>query len=293
MKVAVIGSNGYIARNFVYYLKTNTEIEVYGYDIHDESVSNIPYKKINLLDANTLNLVDTHVDFIYLFSGITGVKQGFDNYDAFIDVNEKGLIALLNKIKMDNSNARIMFPSTRLIYKGKKDIALHEDAEKECNCLYGINKLACENILKLYNKAFDISYTIFRICVPYGDLISGENSYGTIGFFKKSILENGYITLYGDGQQKRSFIHIEDLCRALYFLQKDVRSKNEIFNLGGKDVMSLLELSNVLIKKYGGELKFVPFPELEERLETGDTIFDDSKLLNLGFEYKNNMLEKL
>lgn len=291
-KIVVIGSNGYIARNLIYFIKNKEDVKIYGYDIQEQSVIDIEYQQINLMNKETIELINTDVDFIYMFSGMTGVKQGFDEYEKFIDVNEKGLLALLNKMVKSKSEARIMFPSTRLVYKGKKDSPLKEDDILECNSIYGVTKLACENILKVYQKAFDIKYTVFRICVPYGDLLSGNPSYGTIGIFKKSLHENGFITIYGDGKQKRSFIHIKDLCRALLFIENNIHTINQIINVGGNDCLSILDISQILIKK-GGSIKYVPFPELDEKIETGDTIFDDSKLLNLGFQYKHNLNEVL
>ena len=80
------------------------------------------------------------------------------------------------------STAKIVFPSTRLVYKGKDEPLLENDT-KEFKTIYSINKYACEQYLKMYSDVFDIRYCIFRICVPYGSLLDGVSSYGTAEFF--------------------------------------------------------------------------------------------------------------
>lgn len=288
-KISIIGSNGYIARNFIYYLKKNENVEIFEYDIQDNKKNNKFYKQIDLMDVKTLDAINTNVDFIYVFAGLTGVKESFSNYDDFIDINIKGLISILNKVVNDENPARIMYPSTRLIYKGKKNYSLKETDDLECNSLYAVTKLACENILEVYHKIYGINYTIFRICIPYGDLTAGNTSYGTIGMFQTSLKKYNNITLYGSGNLKRSFIHIEDLCRALVFLENNTKTINQTFNIGGPDQISLLDLARLLTRKRGGTIKNIPFPELDNKIETGDTIFDDSKLLKLGFDFKKTI----
>lgn len=59
---------------------------------------------------------------------------------------------------------------------------MKEDDEKETKTIYAVNKIACENLLYAYRQNFDIPYTIFRICVPFGNMFSDDYSFGTIGF---------------------------------------------------------------------------------------------------------------
>lgn len=81
-----------------------------------------------------------------------------------MDVNEKGLLHLLNHIRLSPYRPKIIFPSTRLVYQGA-DKALTEEAKKETKTIYAVNKLACEGYLYAYRQSFDIPYTIFRICI--------------------------------------------------------------------------------------------------------------------------------
>jgi UDP-glucose 4-epimerase len=276
-KSIIIGSNGYLGRNLVYYLSTQNE-EIICYDIHKASIaSQSNYNQLDITNYESVSKIDVNTDYIYMFAGITGTYQGFDEFNRYIDINEKGLLNILTRIRDTGSQARIIFPSTRLVYKGQTGVLLKEDSEKETKTLYALNKLACENLLLMYENAFGLKYTIFRICVPYGTLIEGETSYGTIGFFLNKAMNGQNIPLYGDGSLRRTFTHVADICRILYETVKIKKSEGKIYNIGGEN-LSLLDLASKIANKYRVKVEFVLWPDLTIKIESGDTIFDSSLL---------------
>ena len=283
----VIGSNGYIGHNLTHYLKSLNE-EVYCFDIQDKSINESDnYNQLDITDYNKVCELNLNVDYIYLFAGLTGTSQGFDSYGKYIDINEKGLLNILTRMKESGSQARIVFPSTRLVYKGKQNTLLKEDAEKETNTIYALNKLTCEYILAMYQKAFGIQYTIFRICVPYGSLVKSEISYGTLGFFLQKAKNQQNIELYGDGLLRRTFTHVVDICNTIYTAIQYEESNGQTYNIGGEN-LSLLDVASEIAKKHSVKVVFTEWPKLTLQIESGDTIFDSEnldKLVNKGAYY--------
>lgn len=276
-KSIVIGANGYIGRNLTHYLKKRNE-EIICYDIHNKSVDNIiNYSQLDITDYESVSQINLDVDYIFMFSGLTGTSQSFDDYERYIDINEKGLLNILTVLRKANSQARIIFPSTRLIYKGQSNILLKENSEKEAKTLYALNKLACENLLSMYKNAFGIHYTIFRICIPYGTIIEGETSYGTIGFFLNKALNGQNITLYGDGLLKRTFTHVSDICNKIFLAIQHEESDGKTYNIGG-EIFSLFDLASKIAMKYKVNIEFTEWPSLALKIESGDTIFDSTLL---------------
>lgn len=289
VKSIIIGSNGYIGRNLAWYLTKKSE-DVICYDINDTSNETyINYQKLNIINQAEVDDIDTNVDFIYLFAGLTGTSQGFDDFNSYVDINEKGLLNLLSTMRKQASKARLVFPSTRLVYKGQTGIALKEDAEKETKTLYAVNKLACEHILPMYKNAFDINYTIFRICVPYGNLLEGGFSYGTLGFFIQKACAGENISLFGDGSLRRSFTHVEDICNKITGAVVKEESNGKIYNIGGEN-LSLLDVAQQIAAKYGVAVEFTTWPALALKIESGDTIFDGKALNEIcGDGFKHNL----
>lgn len=276
-RIAIIGACGYIGKHLVKYLRDNYNIDPDTYDIFGASLSN--YKQVDLTDKNSVNNIDLNVDYIFDFAGLTGTYVGFEKYELYNSINELGLLNLLDAIKSSPYRPKIIYPSTRLVYKGV-DKPLKEDDEKETKTIYAVNKLACEGILQAYKASFDIPYTVFRICIPYGNLLSTDYSFGTVGFFIKQAKSGNDITLYGGGDVKRTFTHMEDLCYQIVEGAFNINSNGEIYNIGG-ETLSLKEAAEIIAEKYDSKVVSVPWPERDLRIESGHTYFDDTKIRSL------------
>ena len=273
VKCAVIGSQGYIGKHLVRYLK-NHGCEVHSYDILDCCEKG--YKKIDMTDKDSVATIDLSVDYVFMFVGLTGTYVGFDNYEKYIYINELSLLNLLNVIRRSEYRPKVVFPSTRLVYKGTNK-PLKEDDVKESKTIYAANKLACEGYLQAYHDSFNIPYTIFRICLPYGNLLSDDYSYGTVGFFIKQAKAGNDISLYGGGTIKRTFTHMQDLCLQVVEGAIHPDSNGEIYNVGG-ETLSLYDAATIIAKKYGVTVKAVPWPDRDLRIESDHTFFDDTKI---------------
>lgn len=284
MKVAIIGGKGYIGKHLDFYLQQRG-ITSMVYDVQELDEPN--YKKIDITKPTSVAEIDLNVDYIFMFAGLTGTYAGFDKYETYNAINELGLMNLLNAIRNSKYRPKIIFPSTRLVYKGV-DKALKETDEKETKTIYAVNKIACEGFLQAYKASFDIPYVVFRICIPYGNLLSADYSFGTVGFFIKQASAGKDITLYGGGNIKRTFTHMEDLCYQVVEGAFNPNSNGEIYNIGG-ETYSLREAAEIVAEKFGANVVDVPWPERDLRIESDHTYFDDTKirtLLNFG-EYKN------
>ena len=281
MKITIIGANSYIARNLIFEIhqrKIDAELKLYDYaDVQSDGENN--YHKINILDQISVSGIDLNCDIIYMFVGKTGTLAGFDNYNEFIDINEKALLNVLNEYRNQKSSAKIIYPSTRLVYKGSVSL-LGEDDEKEFKTIYAINKYACEQYLKMFNNLYGIKYCIFRICVPYGSLLPDISSYGTIGFMLNKAKNGQNITLYGSGNARRTFTHIKDLCDILINGAVSEKCLNDVYNIGGKN-MSLREIAGIIAQKYNVNIDYIDYPSEQFKIESGDTVFNDSKLQEL------------
>lgn len=283
MRCIIIGGNGYIGKHLCFYLQ-QMGVAPFVYDIQNESRNN--YKKIDIANSDSITEIDLNVDYIFMLAGLTGTYAGFEKYQIYNSINEIGLLNLLDSIRKSPYRPKVVFPSTRLVYKGF-DKPLKEEDEKETKTIYAVNKIACEGILQAYKQSFDIPYTIFRICVPYGNMLSADYSFGTVGFFIKQCKANKDITLYGGGSIKRTFTHMEDLCYQVVSGAFKGESNGEIYNVGG-ETLSLKEAAQLVANKFGKDVVAVPWPEKDLRIESDHTYFDDIKIQKLlgGFNYK-------
>lgn len=290
IKNIIIGANGYIGKNLAWYLHQKGE-ETLCYDLSNKaSESWMNYKKIDITNKEEVKSINFDCDNIFMFAGLTGTIQGFDQFQLYSDINVNGLANILNEIKNTSSKAKLVFPSTRLVYKGQTKVLLKENAEKESKTVYALNKSTCESLLKMYKDVFNVNYSIFRICVPYGNILPNSYSYGTVGFFISKAKKGENITLYGDGELRRTFSHVKDICSVICKAIKLEDSNGNIYNIGGEN-LSLKEAAEIIARKYKDVgLEYVKWPQAALKIESGDTIFNDEKLLKLTGKYVENNL---
>ena len=192
----LFGSRGYLGFQLMEYFKSQC-IEIDGYDLPSADVTSESFWR---------DFDPAKYSAILFFAGLTGTKASNENASLFIAVNEGGLGNLLNRIKHLGQYApRIIFPSSRLVYKGA-NVPLKESAAKETLTVYARNKLNCERLL----AESTVPFVVLRICVPYGNIVTRDYSYGTIGFMERQAKE-GRITLFGDGSLRRTFTFAGDI----------------------------------------------------------------------------------
>ena len=288
---AIIGANGYIGKNLSYLL-SEKNINNFDFDISETTENNwMKYSKLDVTSKEDFNKINSDIDVIFFMAGITGTADGFDSYEKYYNINVLGLINLLDFIKNKEKKPKIIFPSTRLVY-GESDKLLSENDKKTPKTTYALTKLVCEETLKIYSNIFSINYDVLRICVPYGNLVDEDYSYGTLGFFISKAEKKEPITLYGDGGLRRTFTDIKDICNIFILAaQKDTLS-NSIYNIGGESY-SLLNVAKKVALKYNSKIEFVDWPKMAQKIESGHTVFDSKKIdtyLNL-IKYKKIQLK--
>ncbi len=277
-KIVIIGANSYLARNLIFTLSSNKEVTLLLYDRdckHFDHYNN--YIQINLASKiDIITNVDFNCDSIYYFSGKTGTKQGFTDYDEYIDVNEKYFLNFLFAYVDKKSKAKIIYPSSRLVYANSKN-NVSENALKDFKSIYAVTKFVCESYLKMYSEIFGIKYCILRIGVPFGTLLNDVTSYGIFGFFVKKASNNENIIVFGDGSQKRTFTHIKDICYV--FEQAAINNKlmNDIYNIGGVK-KTVIDIAELIAKQYSVGIDFVEWPKLDKIIEVPSVVFNSSKL---------------
>jgi UDP-glucose 4-epimerase len=290
---AIIGANGYIGRHMVRHLQ-GLGWRVYAYDVQDSLAPELEaaYGQLDITDIAQVKALDLSQDFLFYFSGLTGTDVSFEKHEQFVRVNETGLLNILQHLSGSAHKPKVVFPSTRLVYKGQQDVPLTEEAEKEFKTIYASSKYNGELYLEMYRNLYEQPYSVFRICVPYGNAFKSELSYGTISFFLGRAMKGEAISLFGDGTLKRTFTHVEDICEQIVAASLKPESNGHTYNIDG-ETYSLGEVAAVMGAKYGVPVSFAAWPDKALRLESGDTIFDATKIRGLpGGAHLKHSLDK-
>ena len=295
MKAIVVGSNGYLGQNIIISL-LEKGVQLICHDLHDTSALKerahlLSYHKLDITDGVAVADVDWNADAVFFLAGLTGTRVSIEKAPLYVKTNELGLAHVLDALVKQGARPRILFPSTRLVYRGATG-PIPEDHEKEFKTVYALNKFSCEQLLRIFAVNYGIPYTVFRICVPYGNLGNVPFSYGTIGFLMKQAA-TGAILLYGDGNQRRTFTHVGDIAEIMFRCLSAKPTENAVYNMGGEDY-SLKQVAEMIATLRQATIRFQEWPALDLRLESGDTVFDSRKLdLLLSYRYQYRFLDWL
>ena len=103
--------------------------------------------------------------------------------------------------------------------------------------------------------------------------------YGIINHFVHLASEGKPITIFGEGEQKRDYLLVDDVIITFLMLAQNKSCHRQIFNLGGRETISLKEAALTISKLAGNTpVNFEPWPEEYQSIETGDYQSDLSKL---------------
>lgn len=233
----------------------------------------------NILDRDLVEKLVRQVDYIFHLAGQVGYIDAKDKPFVDLDFNGKGNLILLEAVRTQAPQARIVFSSSRLVYGKILTLPVTEDHPTNPLSLYGIHKLLGEKYYGYYAHEYGVPGMSVRIPNPYGPRQQMKHSkYSIVGWFVRQALENKTIEIFGDGQQERDYIYIDDIVDALLQLMLK-GTAGEAYNIGSHERLRFADMVDMVVAAAGGgRKKLVPWPANYERNETGDYIADTHKV---------------
>jgi UDP-glucose 4-epimerase len=246
------------------------------------------YVQADIRDADKIAALVTEADEVYITAGITGTASSFERYREVVEANELGLLNVLDAVRRAESGSIVVFPSTRLVYRGSVG-PIAENGELAFRTPYALSKFSGEQFLRMYGTIFGVRWVAFRIGVVYGEGMLGSSvAHGTVSAFLDQAHQGADLVLFGDGGQRRTLTHIRDVATAMVSGAREPRATGEVWNLGGPDVLSVRQIADAVAATHGVRVESRPWPEIAKRIESGDTVFDATRLAGLiGAEYQH------
>lgn len=219
---------------------------------------NIPegvlFYDIDISNSDALFALDIpdKVDCVYHLAAQSSGEASFENPSKDIDINYKGTYNVLELTKLKRCK-RFIFSSSMSVYGDTPIENSFISEDYTCNPIsyYGCNKLASEKLIKVFTRASDIKFTIFRLFSVYGP---GQNmmnmKQGMVSIYLAYLLNNTPIHIKGSLERFRDFIYIDDVIDAFILNESCKKSYGEVFNLGTSIKTTVRELVELILKIY-------------------------------------------
>lgn len=277
MKCLVTGAAGFIGSNLTERLLLKDSNQVWAIDdlstgrkgniSHLLNNSRLHFQQGSILDNDLLKELTDKCEVIYHLAAAVGVKYIMENLVKSIKINIEGTENILEIASLNRK--KVLIASSSEIYGKSENYPFSEESDRilgpptKLRWSYSSSKAIDEFLAISYHKEKDLPVVITRLFNVSGPKQVGE--YGmVIPRFVQQALKNEPITVYGDGTQLRSFIHIEDAVQGLISLMESERTSGEIFNLGSPKPISISQLAETVKRLAGSKstIKYIPYEQV-------------------------------
>jgi len=235
--------------------------------------------RVNIADVRDEFSMDYLVrgqEILFNLAGQTSHLDSMTDPYTDLEINVRSQLSILEACRKHNPAITIVYASTRQIY-GKPDyLPVDERHALHPTDVNGINKMAGEWYHILYHNVYGLRVTSLRLTNTYGPRMRVKDARQTfLGEWLRRLIDGQPIEVWGDGRQVRDFNYVDDVIDAMLACAGDSRADGRIYNLGGPESISLVDLAQQLIDLNGsGAYQVIPFPPDRRRIDIVDYVAD-------------------
>ena len=275
MKILVTGGAGFIGSNLIDHLVEQKK-EILSVDNFTTGIKENVNKEVFSLDFDIRNnweendiLKRYNPQVIYHLAALPRIRPSFKNPSEVLSVNCAGTVNVLEYAR--NRKCKVIFAGSSSV---QYDVYANP---------YAHSKYVGEQYCIMYNRVYGLSVAIARFFNVYGkrQIRSGEFA-NVIGIFERQTIKNELLTITGNGEQRRDFTNVDDICSALLKMQNKYWN-GEVFNLGRGCNYSINEVAKMFKPK---GFTYLPAGSGEAKETLADNAFSKEAL---GWEPKINL----
>jgi len=293
MKILVTGGAGFIGSHYVRALLRGNypgfeqarvtvldKLTYAGNQANLEPVAASPgfsFIRGDICDAALLAAVVPGHDAVINFAAETHVDRSIVGAAEFMASNAMGVQVLLQAC-LDAGVARFVQVSTDEVYGSVDHGSWKEDAPLAPNSPYAAAKAGGDLLARAYARTHGVNVSITRCCNNYGPYQHPEK---VIPLFVTNLLDGLKVPLYGDGQNVRGWVHVDDHCRGIQ-LVLERGQPGGVYHINGNAELSNIELARALLARCGADWEMVAHVEDRKGHDRRYSL-DDSLLRSMGF----------
>lgn len=253
MRALVTGGAGFVGSNIVkLLLENNYEVSVIdnlssGYIVNlAEYIKSgaVNFKGGDIRDALSVNKAMKGMDVVFHLAASVGRQRSLDNPQLDSDINLMGTINILEAMRKHEVK-RIVYSSSAAIFGELITPTISEEHPQNADSPYGVSKLAAEKMILSYSGIYGIT----GVCLRYFNIYGVNQRYDLYGnvipIFAKCIYAGEPITIYGDGEQTRDFINVDDVAKANYKASLSKKG-TAVYNLGSGKSITINRLAEIM-----------------------------------------------
>lgn len=234
----------------------------------------------DIRDPHLLEKPMPSVDAIIHLAAQIHVEKSIIEPKLTYDVNVLGTLNLLEAARRHDVE-KVIHTSTSEVYGSAVNLPMNEDHPLLAPHPYGASKIAADRLCYAYIQTYGMNICIARPFNIFGPRQKDHGYGGAISIFTRRVLSGRPPIIYGDGNQTRDYMYIDDLVRAYDLILKNSKTINEAINLGSGKQVKIIDLANRIIERCNKRGKTKPIHVAPRPGEVRQMMADYSKAKEL------------
>ena len=198
---------------------------------------------LDIRDDLTSVFAKFEIEYVIHQAAQIDIQKSIAAPDFDSDVNVTGTVNLLNYC-VEYDVEKIVYASSAAVYGQPEYLGIDEKHPVNPISFYGVSKHTPEHYLKVFNELYDLDYTILRYANAYGIRQDPKGEGGVISIFVDKFLSGENPTIFGDGEQTRDFVYVDDIAAANLAAMNN--GSEEIINISCNQQTSVNQLVDLM-----------------------------------------------
>ena len=261
MKTLVTGGAGFIGSNLVDELisRGHKVIVLDNFstgrksNLKHHTKNNLKIINIDISKSKSLEKYFKGVNYVIHLAGLADIVPSIENPEKYFNSNVKGTLNVIQAVKKIKIK-KFIYAASASCYGIPKNYPTKETDKIQPMYPYALTKWQAEELIMHWARIYNLPAISLRFFNAYGPRSRTSGAYGAVfGVFLAQKLANKPLTIVGDGNQTRDFIHVKDLVNGIIKAALS-KKKNEIYNIGGGKEIKVKKIAKLV----GGKKIYIP-----------------------------------
>jgi len=245
-RVVVTGGGGFVGHHLVDALAAYNDVTVlddFSNGRRERLPEGVTVHEGDVCDPEAVTRAVEGADVVFHEAAVVSVERSVEDPEATHAVNVDATLSVLSAAR--EADARVVFASSAAVYGTPEHVPVAETAPKEPVSPYGLEKLSADHYCRLFAELYGVETVALRYFNVYGPGQSKGPYSGVITAFVDQARGGGPVTVQGDGEQTRDFVHVSDVVRA-NLLAATTEHVGEAFNVGTGRAVTVRRLAEAV-----------------------------------------------
>ncbi|NLT50934.1 MAG: NAD-dependent epimerase/dehydratase family protein [Ignavibacteria bacterium] len=296
-KITITGGAGFIGSHLCkYWISRNFQVTVIdnlrsGFEKNLSGLNNVTLIKESITSRAEVFKAVNGSKYVFNMAAMISVPESMTNPFECVNINVNGLINILDAAK-EYGVEKVIHSSSAAIYGEDPELPKTTSMRPNPKSPYGITKLDGEYYLNMYSDFYGLKTTSLRYFNVFGPGQDPKSQYAAaIPIFVYKALNNEDITIYGDGEQTRDFVFVEDVVQANVLAAESSIPKG-VYNVANGKTITIKQLAQLIIEYTNSKSKILFAPERAGDIKHSLASIDNT-VAELGFSPKCNLEDGL